>query len=127
MTDEVLRTHYHFKMPISLLLYMTPTRYKIRFPQDLNFDHYVAYGSKNLEQLYCWQKNASASFNSNVSFSSQPDLFLTPTPMMLQLLFLLKNFTTKPINFFLNKNTRNTSSFKTINSLQLSHIILTTL
>ena len=29
--------------------------YKFRFPQDRNFDQYVAYASENLEQLPFWQ------------------------------------------------------------------------
>ena len=54
MTDEFLRTHPNFKANLPSL-YMTPTTYNIRFPQDRNFDHYVAYASKNLPQLAYWQ------------------------------------------------------------------------
>ena len=50
MTDEFLRTHPNFKANLPSL-YMTPITYKFRFPQDRNFDHYVAYASKNLPQL----------------------------------------------------------------------------
>ena len=56
MTDEFLRTHPNFKANLSSL-YMTPTSYKFHFPQDRNFDHYVAYASKNLPQLAFWQNN----------------------------------------------------------------------
>ena len=42
MTDEFLRTHPNFKANLPSL-YKTPTTYKFRFPQDRNFDHYVAY------------------------------------------------------------------------------------
>ena len=52
MSDEVLRTHPIFKANLPSL-YMTPTQYKLR--QDRNFDHYVAYASKSLEQLSFWQ------------------------------------------------------------------------
>ena len=56
MTDEFLRTPPSFKANLPSL-YMTPTSYKFRFPQDRNFDHYVAYASKNLPQLAFWQNN----------------------------------------------------------------------
>ena len=54
MSDEFLRTHPNFKANLPSL-YMTPTTNKFRFPQDRNFDHYVAYASKSLEQLSFWQ------------------------------------------------------------------------
>ena len=50
MTDELQCTHPIFEANLSSF-YMNPTTYKFRFPQDSNFDHYVAYASKNLEQL----------------------------------------------------------------------------
>ena len=56
MTDEFLRTHPNFKANLPSL-YMTPTTYKFRFPQHRNFDHYVAYASKNLPQLAFSQNN----------------------------------------------------------------------
>ena len=56
MRDEFLRTHPNFKANLPSL-YMTPTTYKFRFPQDRNFDHYVAYASKNFSQLAYWQTN----------------------------------------------------------------------
>ena len=31
--------------------------YELQFPQDCNFDHYVAYATKNLEQPPFWQNN----------------------------------------------------------------------
>ena len=48
MTDEFLRTRRILKANLPFL-YMTPTTYKFRFPQDKNYDHYVAYASKNSE------------------------------------------------------------------------------
>ena len=56
MTDELLRTLPNFNANLPSL-YMTHTSYKFRFPQDRNFDHYVAYASKNLLQLAFWQNN----------------------------------------------------------------------
>ena len=56
MTDEFLRTHPNLKANLPTL-YMIPTSYKFRFPQDRSFDHYVAYASKNLPQLAYWQNN----------------------------------------------------------------------
>ena len=40
---------------------MTPTVYKLRIPQERNFDHYLAYASKNLVQLF-WQTKQIGSF-----------------------------------------------------------------
>ena len=54
MTGKFLRSHPNFKASLPSL-YMTPTQYKFRFPRDCNFDHYIAYASKNLEQLSFWQ------------------------------------------------------------------------
>ena len=42
MTDEFLGTHLTFKANLPSL-YMAPITYKFRFPQDRNFDNYVAY------------------------------------------------------------------------------------
>ena len=50
VSDEFLLTHPKIKTNLTSL-YMTPTTYKFCFPQDRNFDHYVAYASKILEQL----------------------------------------------------------------------------
>ena len=69
--DEFLRTHPNFKANLPSL-YMTPTSYKFRFPQDRNFDHYVAYASKNLPQLAFWQNN-------RIRFSQFQFSFLKPT------------------------------------------------
>ena len=54
MTVEFLRTHPNFKANRSSL-YITPTTCKFRFPQDRNFEHYLAYTSLNLKQLSFWQ------------------------------------------------------------------------
>ena len=67
MTDEFLRTHPTFKANLPSL-YMTRTSYKFRFPQDRNFDHYVAYASKNLPQLAFWQNNRIRFFQFQFSF-----------------------------------------------------------
>ena len=71
MTDEFLRTHPNFEANFPSL-YMTPTIYKFRFPQDRNVDHYVAYASKNLPQLAFWQNNRIR-FNSNSTFLNRPN------------------------------------------------------
>ena len=54
MSDEFLRNHPIFKANLPSL-YMTPTHYEFRLPQDRNFDHYIAYAFKCLEQLSFWQ------------------------------------------------------------------------
>ena len=56
MNDELDRNHPNFKANLPAL-FMTLTTYKFRFPQDHNCDHFVAYASKNLEQLSFWQQN----------------------------------------------------------------------
>ena len=79
MTDEFLRTHPNFKANLPSL-YMTPTSYKFRFPQDRNFDHYVAYASKNLPQLAFWQNNRVRffQFQFNLLKPTQHDLNTNP-------------------------------------------------
>ena len=67
MTDEFLRTHPNFKANLPSL-YTTPTCYKFRFPPDRNFDHYVAYASKNLPQLAFWQNNRIRFFQFQFNF-----------------------------------------------------------
>ena len=68
MSNEFLRTHPNFKANL-LSLYMTPTTYKLRFPRDRNFDHYVAFASKSLEQLSFWQAKRIRFFsNFNLTF-----------------------------------------------------------
>ena len=51
---------------------MIPTTYKFRFPQDRNFDQYVAYALKHLEQLSSWQ-------NRRIRFSQFQLKILNPT------------------------------------------------
>ena len=79
MTDEFLRTHPNFKANLPSL-YMTPTTYKFRFPQDRSFDHYVAYASKNLPQLAYWQTNRVRffQFQFNLLKPTQHDLNTNP-------------------------------------------------
>ena len=79
MTDEFLRSHPNFKANLPSL-YMTPTTYKFRFPQDRNFDHYVAYASKNLPQLAFWQTNRIRffQFQFNLLKPTQHDLNTNP-------------------------------------------------
>ena len=44
MSDEFLRTHLSFKANLSSL-YKSPTQNEFCFPQERNFDHYIAYAS----------------------------------------------------------------------------------
>ena len=67
MTDEFLRNHLNFKAIFSVL-YMTLTTYKVRFPQDRNCDHFVAYASKNLDQLSIWQQKRIRFFQIQFNF-----------------------------------------------------------
>ena len=71
MTNEFLRTHPIFKTNLPSL-YMTPTTYKFRFSQGRNYDHYVAYASKNLEHRSFWQTK-------RIRFSQYQFNFLKPT------------------------------------------------
>ena len=125
-TEEFLRTHPHFKANLPSL-YITPTTNKIRFPQNRNFDHYVAYTSKKLEQLSPGKINVFVSSNFNLTFSNLHSMILTLMPKTLPLLLPSKRFTIKHINFLLNKNTPNISYFKTTNSPLLSLTLLTIL
>ena len=79
MSDEFLRTHPSFKANHPSLC-MTPTTYKFRFPQDRNFDHYVAYASKSLEQLSFWQAKRIRFFQLQFNFlkPTQHDLNTNP-------------------------------------------------
>ena len=79
MTDELLRTHPNFKANLPSL-YMTPTSYKFRFPQDRSFDHYVANASKNLPQLAYWLNNRVRffQFQFNLLKPTQHDLNTNP-------------------------------------------------
>ena len=83
MSDEFLRTHPNFKANLPSL-YMTPTQYKFRFPQDRNFDHYVAYASKSLEQLSFWQAKRIRFFQFQFNFSkpTQHDLNTNPNDII---------------------------------------------
>ena len=126
MRDEFLRTHPSFKANLPSL-YMTPTTYKFRFPQDRNFDHYVAYASTNLPQLAFWQNNRIRFFQFpfNLLEPTQHDLNANPndvttTPSV-------KKFTIRLINSFSNKNTPKISFSKIINLLPHFHTTLTIL
>ena len=66
MTDEFLRNYPNFKA--NLPFYMTPTQYRFHFPQDCNFDHYIAYASKSLEQLSFWQAKRIRFFQLQFNF-----------------------------------------------------------
>ena len=79
MTDEIHRTHLNFK-PNLPSLYMTPTTYKFRFPQDRNFDHYVADASKKLEQISFWHNKRVHFFQFHFNFlkPTQHDLNTNP-------------------------------------------------
>ena len=67
MTDEFLRTHSNLKANLPSL-YMTPTTYKFRFPQERKSDHYVPYASTNLEQLSSWQNKRIRFFHFQCNF-----------------------------------------------------------
>ena len=126
MTDEFLRTHPNFKANLPSL-YMTPTSYKFRCPQDRSFDHYVAYASKNLPKLAYWQNNRVRffQFQFNLLKPTQHDLNtnqndITTTPSV-------KKLHHQAYQLFLNKNTLKISSSKIINLLLHFHTILTIL
>ena len=69
MTDEFLRTHPNFKANLPSL-YLTPTSYKFRFPQDRSFDHYVAYASNSP----IGKTIVFVSSNFNSTFLNQPNM-----------------------------------------------------
>ena len=130
MTDEFLRTHPNFKANLPSL-YMTPTTYKFRFPQDRNFDHYVAYASKNLPQLVFWQNNRVRffQFQFNLLKPTQHDLNINPndittTPSVKKLhhqtyqLFLEQKH---PQNFIF-QNHKFTSPFSYHSHYSLNHL-----
>ena len=75
MTDEFLRTFPYFRVNLPCSS-MTPTRHKVGFRQDRNFDHYVAYASQNLEQLSFWltKRIGFIQFHFNFSKPTQRDL-----------------------------------------------------
>ena len=79
MSDEFLRTHPNFKTKLPSL-YMTPTQYIFRFLQDRNFDHYIAYASKTLEELSFWQAKRIRFFQFQFNFlkPTQHDLKTNP-------------------------------------------------
>ena len=79
MFDDFLRNHPKFKANLPPL-FMTLTQYKLHFPQDCNFDHYIAYASKNLEQLSFWQANRIRFFQFQFNFlkPTQHDLNTNP-------------------------------------------------
>ena len=81
MTDEFLRTQPNFKANLTSL-HTTPTTFK-----DENFDYYVAYAFKNLEQLSTWQKTVFVSSNSNSTFSNLHNMILKLTPTISPQLF----------------------------------------
>ena len=130
MTDEFLRTHPNFKANLPSL-YMTPTTYKFRFPQDRSFDHYVAYASKNLPQLAYWQNNRVRffQFQFNLLKPTQHDLNTNPnditiTPSVKKLhhqtyqLFLEH----KHLQNFIFQNHKFTSSFSYHSHYSLNHL-----
>ena len=81
MTDKVLRNHPNSNFKANLpSLYMTATQYKFRFPQDRNFDYYIAFASENLEQLSFWQAKRLRFFQFQFNFlkPTQHDLNNNP-------------------------------------------------
>ena len=105
--------------------------YKFRFPQDRNFDHYVAYASKNLPQLAFWQNNRVRffQFQFNLLKPTQHDLNTNPndittTPSVKKLhhqtyqLFLEQKH---PQNFIF-QNHKFTSPFSYHSHYSLNHL-----
>ena len=81
-TGEFLRTHPKFKANL-------PSLYMTSALRDRNFDQYVTYASKNLEQVSFWQNKRIRFFRFQFNFlnSTQQEFeILTPTPMILPLL-----------------------------------------
>ena len=124
MPDEFLRTHPKFKANLPSI-YMTPTSYNFRFPQDRNVDHYVAYASKNLPQLAFWQNNRIRFFQFHFNFPKPTHHDLNTNPNDITTILSVKNFTIRPFNSFPNKNTPKISFFKITNLLLRFHTILT--
>ena len=102
MSDEFLRTHPIFKANISSL-YMIPTTYKFRFPQNRNFDHYVAYASKSLEHLsfwHFWQAKPIRFFRFQFTFLKSTQHYLKTSRNDITTTPSVKKSTIKLINFF---------------------------
>ena len=72
VSPEFLQKHPEFK-PNLPALYMTPTSYKFRIPQDRSTDHYITYASRNMSQLQYWQEK-------KLKFFCLQYNFLKPTP-----------------------------------------------
>ena len=130
MTDEFLRTHPNFKANL-FSLYMTPTTYKFRFPEDRNFDHYVAYASKTLKNSPSGKISVFISSNSNSIFSNLHNMILTLRPMISPLPLALKSFIIKPINVsleqkhpqnFILQNHKFTSPFSYHSQYSVNHL-----
>ena len=116
-TVELLRALPIFEANL-LSFYMTPTLYKLRFPQNRKFDHCVAYASKILNNSHSGKINVIVSSNSSSPISNPHRMTLTLTPTISSLLLLRsKTFATKSLNFFSNRNTPKISYFEFKNSL----------
>ena len=124
LPDEFLRTHPHFKASLPSF-YTIPTTYKYRFPKIETLITMLHMPPKILNYSSSGKINVFLSSNSNLISSNLHSMILTLMPPILPLLLLSKNFTTKPINFFLNKGTPKFSDFKIRNSPLHSRTILT--
>ena len=130
MTGEFLRNYPNFKANLPSL-YITPTQCNFRFPQDRNFDHYIAYASKSLEHLALWQAKRISFFQFHFNFlkPTQHDLNtnrndITTTPSVKKLhhqtyqLFLEQKHTQN----FIFQNHQFTSPFSYHSHYSLNHL-----
>ena len=110
---------------------MTPTTYQFRFPQDRNFDHYVAYASKSLEQLSFWQAKRIRFFQFQFNFLKPTQHALNTNPNDIITTPSVKNLHHQTYQFFLEqKHTQNlifqnhkfTSSFSYQSHYSLNHL-----
>ena len=69
---------------------MIPTTYEFRFPQDRNFDHFVACAPKNLEQFSFWHNKFIRFFQFQFNFLKLNQRDLNTNPNDVTMLLLLK-------------------------------------
>ena len=72
LPPNFIELHPNFK-PNLISLYLTPTNYKFKLTNNRRDDHYVAYASRQLNQLTFWQSK-------RIRFFSLQFNFLKPTP-----------------------------------------------
>ena len=106
---------------------MTPTTYKFRVPQDLNFDHYVAYAAENTEQLFFGELNVCAFSNFYSFIQNQHNTISTLTPLIILLLLLsVEKLNHQTNQLFPQQNIHKILFSKSTILLHLSRTILTT-